>query len=270
MAKKAYKKSAKKTGKRKMAVQYGGKVFSNYNNTKGRPEKKSIDSWAVGATVNGHANTNLSMDVSSAGGAIKPSLILNLLKAGSEYYNRIGRKLTLSEIYIKGFIKQNRPTYGGQVRMLLVWDKQPNTTEATLADILYSHDTSAATKVVDTTNHINLTRSDRFKIISEKTFQFSNVVTVTSAAPGPEELPGDGGNPRCQKIKIFRSLTQTEHQKWQSIYNDGNQGSIGDIISGSLLLFIFSDPQQTIGAYTYVYNTQYDVYLTARVRYMDN
>jgi len=254
------KKTSSKTNKKK-AVQYGGKVFSNYNSVRGKPEKKSIDSWDI-------SNATHAMDVKAAASATTPSLVLNLLKAGSEYYNRIGRKLTLSEIYIKGFIKQNRPTYGGQVRMLVVWDKQTNTTVPTLADILYCHDTNANVKVVDTTNHINLTRSDRFKIISEKTFQFANINTVSNGAPSI--LPGDGGNPRCQKIKIFRSLTQTEHQKWNVVYNDGNAGSIGDIISGSLLVFLFSDPTDTYGGNTYVYNTQYDVYLSSRVRYIDN
>jgi len=131
--------------------------------------------------------------------------LLNGLTPGSGATNRIGRKIMIKSIYIRG-----KATFGAavtnscQFRWLLVYDKQANATFPATTDVLLNDDYLSPN---------NISNKDRFVVIADK---------VTASV--------DAAQIKQRSFKWYKRCNLSTQ------YNAGVAGTIGDITSGSLFL----------------------------------
>lgn len=132
--------------------------------------------------------------------------ILNPLLQGTSAVTRIGRKVTFRSltyrIQFSGATGASANT--SPLRVLIVYDRQPNGVAAAASDVL---------EQATFTGHMNLARSDRFLIMSDKIHESSST------------------GPSTGKCHIKMSL--------ESFYST-NLGTIADIQTGAILMFLAS------------------------------
>lgn len=198
-----------------------GGFYGSYTK-RGRAELKVIDVAATAITVTPAASLTL----------------LNGCSAGTDYLNRIGRKIIMKSILIRGTINPasgaSRPI-GDIVRAMVFWDLQANSVAPVLGDILQS--------TADVNSPMNLTNRDRFKIVQDK-FIVMNPDTYTTGAP-------TGGNPITRNYKLYKKCNQ-------EVIFSGTGFTVGNIQTGSLFMLVIS---QGTSLTTYT--------LTSRVRFED-
>lgn len=173
---------------------------------------------------------------------------LNNVVNGSEIYQRTGRKIYMKSLHIKGYIY---PTIGtgstdpAFIRMIVLYDAQPNGALPALADVLMDSSAAAATSVV---SELNLNNRERFKILREQMWVMGPNNTIQQSAIQ------DGS--QCLVVNEFIKL-----KKIESIYNATNGGTIADVTSGALIALFLCDTASTTLAWKLAYS--------ARLRYYD-
>lgn len=143
---------------------------------------------------------------------------------GSDMTNRIGRKILIKSVYVRGFVGHERAMNlaaidaSGQLpRMILFIDYQPNGAAPAVTDIL---------KETGPVSQLNLNYRDRFKILCDKQwvvdpFMYSAVATQSYASAANTLKP----------VKVYKKLNLT------TVFNAGTAGTIADIASGALYMF---------------------------------
>lgn len=143
--------------------------------------------------------------------------LLNGLAPGSTASTRIGRKVTIKSIYIRWNYNLLPTSVGGaNARILVVYDRQANAAVPPITEIL------------DTDNFIsqnNLANRDRFVTI------FDQILDCVSVA----------GEYMCAGT-LYKSLNL------DVAFNAGTAGTIGDITSGSIYMFVAQQGGITIAA----------------------
>lgn len=144
---------------------------------------------------------------------------------GNDFTNRIGRKVLLKSLYIRGIVTceladQDGPTVGASpaqlARMIIFEDKQPNGAAPAVLDLL----TSATSQA-----QLNLNNRDRFKIIRDEQFALEAYAYSTTATQAVASLSN------AFDIKMYIKLNI------EMIFNAGTAGTIADITSGALYMF---------------------------------
>lgn len=165
---------------------------------------------------------------------------------GSDYSNRIGRKAIIKSLYTKAFfnVEQALTNTNGftpcqMMRMIIFVDYQPNGVTPVTLDLLQNNSPIA---------HLNPNNRDRFKIIKDKTFTFDPVL----CDPDKNRV---AFNRTCADIKNYKKL------HIETIFNSTNAGTIGDITTGALYLFLLGS--QPLGA------NDIDAGVYTRVRFDD-
>jgi len=162
---------------------------------------------------------------------------------GSDMTNRIGRKIRLKSVYLRGTLQRESYAVGDHpatnCRLILVHDKQPNGAAPAITDIL-----TASTSVA----HLNLNNRDRFAILKDKIWSLDPFYLNQTAN---NQYSGMGRT--VAPIKIFKKLDL------EVIFNATNGGTIADINSGALLLVTIGSTADG-GSFT----------LSTRVRYVDS
>lgn len=176
--------------------------------------------------------------------------LLNGVAQGTDYNARIGRKIVMASIYIRGSIyieatwnkNVNSIIPSQTARLILIYDMQTNGTAPVLTDIL----NTAGTEIESA--QLNLNNRDRFKILKDKCFAFDACQTDANGGI----LGGGMHTDYC--FKIYKKL------KMETIFG-GTDASTGSIVSGALwLLTVGSQPA---GA------TDVNASITSRIRFMD-
>lgn len=158
------------------------------------------------------------------------AVLLNGLANGSDASTRIGRKITMKSLLFRhSWIMGPTSTGGSPIRILIVYDKQANATAPAITDILLTDNFNAPN---------NLSNRDRFLTICD-------VITDNIAT---------GANFSASDV-IYKKINL------ETMFNAGSAGTIGDITSGSVYLFIAQNGG--IGTATASYSYR------ARVRYTD-
>lgn len=149
--------------------------------------------------------------------------LLNGLTQGTTVLTRIGNQILIKKIhlkfYIEGALFAQTPTIAmGVVRILLLWDKQPNGALPALSDILQS-----TTNTTSITSSMDLDTVQRFNVLWDKRFTYANQVT---------NVPFSEGN-QYHEYFVRTNLKTT--------YAAASAGDITDIRTGALLLVYVSD-----------------------------
>lgn len=101
------------------------------------------------------------------------SQVINLIAPGAGSFNRIGRKVTLKSLHLKGdFIHTNSNAAnayeGVYARLLLIWDKIPNGTVPDLDEIIGKTDQTGSTGGSSIMDDIRYGAMDRFELLWDR------------------------------------------------------------------------------------------------------
>lgn len=170
-----------------------------------------------------------------------------LPQLGSDFTNRIGRKITLRSVQVKGQIALDlaiAPGVGNSpaqlVRFMIINDMQPNGTLATIADILLAANPAAP---------LNLNFRDRFRIITDRIFNLGPLLLDDTATQSYAAV----ANPSAT-INVYRRLND-------NVVFNTSTGAIADITTGALLLVMIGNVASGAGESL--------AQLIARVRFAD-
>lgn len=167
---------------------------------------------------------------------------------GSDFNNRIGRKITLSSFYIRGYIQSQKagapasstPTPTQQARLIVFCDLQPNGAVPAVADLLVESNSMS---------QLNLNNRDRFKIYYDKEFIFDPFIYNTTATQAVASASRQAYN-----VKRFKRI------KLETVFQ-ANGGTIADISSGALYMLWIGSTATGVDDINAVVST--------RVRYLD-
>lgn len=153
-------------------------------------------------------NVDVAITIPAAGSAASARTVLNPLAQGTTATTRLGRRVHMKSIYIRGFAQVAPTTTGGaSLRILVVYDKQCNGAAAAATDV-------TVTDVYAAQN--NLSNSRRFLTLFDH-------VTDHFGTAGPMGVP----------INLYKKLNLDVE------FNAGNAGDVTDISTGAVLVFVW-------------------------------
>ena len=104
-------------------------------------------------------------------------IVLNLIQQGAGSWNRVGRKVNLRSLRIRGDIihtqtTQSAPglTYGQTVRCVIVWDKQPSSGTIPQWQDMFGFTAQDGTEGTSMYAPIRYDNMDRFSILRDVTY----------------------------------------------------------------------------------------------------
>nr|UOF79006.1 capsid protein [Cressdnaviricota sp.] len=180
---------------------------------------------------------------------------LNLIRAGSSFFNRIGRKINLKSCHLKLYIVPIRTTaFPSYVRVMLVYDSQTNGALPAISDIIQDTDQGGG-NTTDATSSANLNNRDRFKILTDWRIVLPSSTYTAGVITNPGFIDPVSTTFDLERyVKLKGLITQYKA--------DSSPAVIGDIATGGLYLVTYGDA----GAG----NEGYRVEGSARLRYYDS
>lgn len=192
-------------------------------------------------------STTALTDVTTAGSF----RLLNGTTLGTDFTNRIGRKIIITSIQLRHMIQLENAlntnlaataTGGQSCRMIVFVDNQPNGATPSVADLLVE---------ALPTSMLNLNNRDRFRILIDKAWYFDPFIISLTATQAVAPMSRTGiYYKKYKKCNI------------ETIYNAGNAGTIGDINSGAIYCF-------WIGQYVNGVNLNVSANQCERLRFVD-
>ena len=154
-----------------------------------------------------YIDTNANTALTFASSAFSTGVLLNGVAQGSDATARIGRKMVMKSLLLRWtWNLASTSTGGSPVRVMVVYDKQANATAPAITDVL----------VVDSfIGQNNLNNRDRFVVLCDYL----------------SEPIGSNGDTSVGGV-IYKRLNL------ETMFNSGSAGTIGDITSGSVYLFV--------------------------------
>lgn len=125
-------------------------------------EKKGVDtplnSTPIVATVNGNENTTC----------------VNLIQQGAGSWNRVGRKVQLQSLRIRGELEWTLDSAvtsgdykGNVVRMVVIWDKSPNDVSTPTPDLVFGVTGQDGSETCTFLNPVRYDNMDRFSVLRD-------------------------------------------------------------------------------------------------------
>lgn len=144
---------------------------------------------------------------------------------GADMQNRVGRKITIKSVYIRGLIQTipsgtagTAGTAAAQMcRFIILADLQPNGVTLTPTDVLGASFTVQS--------QLNLNNRDRFKIYCDKQYVFDPYMYTTTATQALANA-----SRQIWPIKKYKKLDL------EVVFNGTSTGGIADISSGALYM----------------------------------
>jgi len=127
-------------------------------------EKKGVDTAIAFAQINSTVNDNSGM------------VVLNLIQQGAGSWNRVGRKVNLRSLRIRGDILHTQTTSasgitnGQVVRCVIVWDKQPSSGTIPQWQDIFGFTAQDGTEGTSMYAPIRYDNMDRFSILRDVTY----------------------------------------------------------------------------------------------------
>lgn len=168
-----------------------------------------------------------------AGGEADPATVNALFAptTGNDINNRIGRKVDVRNIRIKGIINcaaqadQTGADSSLTCRIVLVQDKQTNAAQLNAEDVFDSGDATQAVYMFR-----NLAFLNRFKILKDKSFTFQN-----------PNMTFDGTNIEQAGLRKYFKINFKFRKPLRVTFNSTNGGTVADIIDNSFHIIAITD-----------------------------
>lgn len=186
--------------------------------------------------------------------------LINGLKEGTGYWNRVGARVAMKSVHIRIALVSTTQTIGidtagATYRFFLLYDSQSNGALPTFGQVFQNTDVTGA-QSTQTEAGVNVEYRERFLILKDWIFstpaeQSTAAASVTLDQYGPR-LP--------RQIEWYVPL-----KKLETIYQKGSAGTIADIKTGALILGAYANGNSLGATATLMfrYQPQY------RLRYWD-
>lgn len=164
--------------------------------------------------------------------------LLNGAVPGAQSYQRIGRRVCLKSILIRGMINfgaHNNNFADDCVRILVIYDRQSNGATPALADVIQSQ-SPAGVPITSPYSPMNINNTRRFLVLKDQSWAMNQIFVVPQVANVGTNL---------QPSSALTDYT-TLHFKWYinrklknllTEFNAGAAGTVADITSGAVYLF---------------------------------
>jgi len=177
--------------------------------------------------------------------------LLNGCVQGTDFDNRVGRKILIKSIYIRGRVQTEASTGAlttgtntpaQLVRMIVFVDAQANGAAPTATQLLVTAQAGS---------QLNLDNRERFRVLIDKQWSLDPVVYNNTATQSVVAASNQ-----------MRTIKKYKKCNIETIYNAGVAGTIGDIASNSLYMF-------WIGSGAAGANTDANAPVSVRIRFND-
>lgn len=184
---------------------------------------------------------------------------VNLIQAGSSFFNRVGRKIELKSFTFKGIVFPVRTqTNEHLARIILLYDRQTNGALPAVADILQTTDQTGANTTTSYSG-INMNYRDRFLILRDIKLALPSVTDTGGVTTNLGAI--DGVTPTTNisfHVKLKNLVTQYRA--------DSSPSVIGDIATGGLYMLFLGNLIGSLGVATNGWNIAWE----SRLRYGDS
>ncbi len=165
-------------------------------------------------------------------------ILLNGVQTGAAFYNRVGSRIEMKNLHIRGFVNNAATTIAQQGRLLIVYDRQPTGALPVISDILQSRD-QAGTATTAGASEINLDNRDRFQIVRDMEYYLPPCTNTAGVLTNGPQFPAQ--DDQQFDINEFIKLKElTTHFKSTS-----NPATIADIATGALYACFVSSSQDS-------------------------
>jgi len=184
-------------------------------------EKKGVDTPLDFTTIVSTTNSNGS------------AACLNLIQAGTGSFNRVGRKVHLQSLRVRGELlwtlapQSTTSNYtGNTVRMVVVWDRQPSDSAIPTFDTVFGVTGQDSSETSSFLNPVKYDNMDRFSVLRDCVVTFEP--PIYNAAAGTQN--------RVQVRKTFDEFIKLNGK--ETVYSaTTNPLQVTAIASGSLLIY---------------------------------
>lgn len=188
------------------------------------------------------------------GAGIPPTAVTLFVPVqGAAAFNRIGQKVTLKSLRIRGVVTNILTSLQGMGRIIVVYDKQANAALPTWTDLI-SNVSSAGAATNGAFDGINMANRDRFIILADEQIWTPSVTNTAGVLTNVGALNATDKNPSMYNFDRFIRLRDME-----SHFNNTNGGTFADLQSGSLSIFAVHSNT----------DSAWNIAFTARVRFSD-
>jgi len=171
----------------------------------------------------------------------------NFLVSGSELYQRVGRKVYMKSLHLRGWVQNSATSVADFARIIVFYDANPNGQAITQTDLLQDSNAAAA---VSATAEINLFNRERFQILRDHQILLPSV-TNTGGVLTNSFIPQTDSQ---MNIDMFIKLKGLE-----AVYNGTNGGTIADIQTGAIGMLLMCETS----------TNEWDFTWHTRLRYYD-
>nr|WAE42189.1 MAG: capsid protein [Cressdnaviricota sp.] len=172
---------------------------------------------------------------------------------GAAAFNRVGQKVILKSLRLRGTIKPILTGLQCIGRVLVVYDRQANAALPAWTDVIAGVSSPGA-QTNSVYDGLNMANRERFVVLMDEQLNIPSQ-TFTAGVQTNESYPIEK-NPSMFNFDRFVKLKDMETH-----FNNTNGGTFADIQTGSLNLFFATDVGSTSAAWQFTYG--------ARVRYDD-
>lgn len=173
--------------------------------------------------------------------------LLNGVATGAGFFNRVGSRIEGKSLHIRGNIVNILTSVEGYMRMIVIYDRQPNGALPALTDILQSRD-QAGTAATTSVSEINLDQRDRFVVLRDKQWHVPSVTLAVGVQTNGPQYPGMDQEWDINEFIKLKGLTT--HFKSSSAPT-----TIADINTGAIYMAFFTDA--TTDAYSAIVGIRY-------------
>lgn len=189
------------------------------------------------------------------------AIVVNLVQQGAGSWNRVGRKIHSSSLrisgianYLYGATATTDAYYGGVLRMVVVWDKQPSGNAIPTFDTIFGKTTQSGTESTTFLDPIRYDNMDRFSVLRDIRLQ------------SDPDLYNDGAgtNPIVSNAVPFDEYINLNNR--ETVFGgQSDPMTIADISTGALYIYFRAQSPSTDPTSTWLVSS--DSY--ARLRYVD-
>lgn len=179
-------------------------------------------------------------------------VLLNAIVNGASIFQRVGNKLNMKSIRVRGVIRNTATAIQDTGRIVIVYDRQANGSLPAFSDMFQTVNNAGTTETTGL-SEININNRDRFIILRDKQIVLPAVTFTAGVLTNFGPNNANDGEENELIIDEFIKL-----KGLQSTYRSAG-GGIADIASGSLFMYFLS--QQDTAKWTATYTT--------RLRYYD-
>jgi len=185
--------------------------------------------------------------------------VLNLCQQGAGSWNRIGRKINLQSVRLRGIAQFNfapvattAALNSNTLRMVLVWDKQPSGGAIPAFDTIFGTTAQDGTESTTFLNPIKFDNMDRFSVLKDWVYSEKPYAALSSGTQNAVtvQVPFD------EYVKLGGREVVFQGQS--------NPMTIADISTGALYVFFRVETNTSTTSYVAIDNTAF-----ARLRYTD-